>query len=256
MANIPSKLNISCSNSYLLDERQCVGTSFNYINYNYASLSAGLIFLENTGQNWNRIFSVFASNSSSWVTTTSNVLKYTPDWTTAYNTVSSLSANWNKEFTLYYPKMLEINTWYGYSDTQKANILTTWMNINFPPQNYIISQVVSLYINLYEDYNFSYNFYRSYNENCTPNGGGGSISCSGCARPHVACNWNGRCFNGLDYCSTRPTTATASIACLGANGRTLTIGVSRNSTDRYVGRIIRVRMTRNSTSWVVDSYYN
>jgi hypothetical protein len=256
MADIPPKINISCSNSYLLDERQCLGTSFNYINYNYASLSAGLVFLEQTGQNWNRIFSIVSTNSANWASTTENVLKYTPDWTTAYNTVSSLSASWTKDFAIYYPKMLEINTWYGYSDAQKNTIVVNWMNINFPPTNYTSSQKIYLYINLYRDYNFTYSFYRSYNETCTPNGGGGSISCTGCARPHVACNWNGRCFNGMDYCSTTSVGGVASIACVGLYGKALQIGLSRSSVDRHVARIIRVKLSRTLSSWVVDGFYD
>jgi hypothetical protein len=255
MATIPGKINISCSNTYLIDERQCLGTSFNYINYNYASLSAGLIFLERTGQSWNRIFSVFAANSSKWVTTTDNVLKYTADWTTAYNTVSSLSANWTKDFTVYYPRMLEINTWYGYSDSQKSNIIIPWMNVNFPIRDYIDGQKSSLYINLYADFNFTYSFFRSLNEPCTPNGGGGSISCTGCAKPSIGCNWNGRCFNGMDYCSTRSVGANASIACAGQNGRTLQIGLARSSVDRHVARIIRVGLLKTPTSWTVTNYF-
>ena len=39
------KINQTCSNTYLIDERMCLGNSLDYINFNVASLVQNLDYL-------------------------------------------------------------------------------------------------------------------------------------------------------------------------------------------------------------------
>ena len=250
------KINQTCSNTYLIDERMCLGNSLDYINFNVASLAQNLDYLEFVGKKWNNIFSIFATNSSDWIDSTNNVLQFASNWTSAYNTVNSLSSTWSKEFTVYYPRMIEINTWYSYSTINKTDLLTPWLNFNFPLKNYSDNQLMSIYIQLYTVYNFQFTFNRSYQETCTPNGGGGSVSCYGCGAVGVGnqgCNWNGRCFNAYQYCSQTPTFATIPLTCSGSGKRTLKIGKTVNGQDQHVARIIRIAMRKTPTAWVLLS---
>lgn len=249
------KINQTCSNTYLIDERMCLGNSLAYINYNVSNLAKNLDYLEFVGKKWNNIFSIFATNSSNWIGSTNNVLEFNSRWTDAYNTVNSLSSTWSKEFTIHYPKMIEINTWYSYTTNNKTNILTPWLNFNFPLKDYTDGQLMSVYVQLYRIYNFQFQFYRSYQETCTPNGGGGQVSCYGCgnAKRSQGCNWAGRCFNAYDYCSQSYSSASAPLTCNGIGGRQLAIGKNISGSDQHVARIIRLSMRKTPTAWILLS---
>lgn len=254
MANIPKKINPTCSNSYLLDERLCIGDSLPYINFNVNRLSNNLNFLESVGQKWNQIFSVFSLNSSQWIQTVNNISTFSSDWIDVSNTVEALSGTWFKQFILHYPTMININTWYGYSQSDKENLINNWLDINLLIKDYNVGQKITMYITLQEQFSFSFSFNRNYFESCTPNGGGGLLSCTACGVPNRGCNWQGVCYNAYTKCSiVRVDGGPVQLSCTGRGGRTLTVATSRPSTDTHVARIVEVNLTRSANKWNIVS---
>jgi hypothetical protein len=149
--------------------------------------------------------------------------------------------------------MIEINTWYSYAPAVKNDLLQPWLNFNFPPKNYVNNQLMTVYINLYRAFDFEFNFFRSIEESCVPNGGGGSLSCNGCGIPNQGCNWQGRCINAYQYCSVSSSSNSTNLSCTGLGGKTLSIGQTRSGTDQHVARIIRLSMKKTQTGWIILS---
>jgi hypothetical protein len=253
---LPIKSDETCSNIFLLDEKLCLDTSLGVINFNFQQLSSNLRILNTYGQQWNSLFTVFANNSSRWFTSSTNVYSLSSKWVNTYQTINSLSATWCKEFSLYYPTIVEIGSWYALTTNARNNIAINWLNLNFPASKFVNNQIISFFINLFQQKPFTFNFIRSLQEPCTPNGGGASVSCGQCASPHRGCNHHGGkagwgpCTNAYDACTKRTTGyGTQSFSCTGNGAKTLRIGKTQGYVDTSTARVVRLRFQNINNSW-------
>jgi hypothetical protein len=157
----------TCSNAYLIDEHFCLGNSLDLINSNFTNLSSAIHSIENFGNYFNNIYTVFTQHSSNWLEATNNVLLNNVKWNNDYATVNSLSGNWANEFAVYYNLMYEFQNWVTTSAHYIQNDILNWLNLNFPATNFSDNQIVSVYTNVYEVYQFDLtNFQASYFHDC------------------------------------------------------------------------------------------
>ena len=172
VVSLPTKTDSDCSIIHLIDENFCIKNSLDIINFNCSSLSGKLVELENNCAIWNQIYSNFLANSSMWLIGSTNLQQYNKEWSSAYSTVATLSANWLQEFSIYYPQTLLLDSWYGISGQTKIStsysteVLPNWLKTNFPNQNYANNQIINLFINLHHYQPFSFTFSRIYKETC------------------------------------------------------------------------------------------
>jgi hypothetical protein len=259
LASLPEKLNYDCSIIHLIDEDLCLDKSVDVINYNVEALSYSLSSLEEKAINWNALYSLFSSNSAAWLSVTSNLKNFGERWNTAHNTVKQLSSNWSMEFSLVFPTVISFDDWYTNSNYINLSI-PNWLNANFISSNYTEGQTVSVYVNLFKDYNFSYTFARKLEEPCTPTGGGATINCINCRDygvgiPSRGCNHHGGaagwgpCDNAYEHCTYTTPTLYASAPCSSSGAKTLSISYSLTGADSTTARIVRQRYKNTNNSW-------
>jgi len=258
--SIPVKLTPTCSNIFLINENLCLANSLNIINYNVSSLSSALGFLENYQAHWSNLYSTFQTYSAIWIQSVTNVQTFSSNWVSFSNTVISLSGDWQKPYTIFYPQMLEINSWYAESPTDRNDYIINWLNLNFSPNNYNDKQIINVTVYLYEEQLVSFNFSRSYDESCTPNCTGVSVSCSAgsCPGLYQGCNHHGGlagvkgCDNVYSYCSQQATfSAPQNVSCVGHGGRTLSVALNQNSLDTHVSQTINIPFINTNNNWVL-----
>lgn len=249
----------TCSNIYLIDENVCLSNSLNTLNYNFSSLNFSLSSLDSYRNSWYSLYTTVSQNSSIWIKTATNIKAYSAMWIDTSLTVSSLSSTWIKPYTIYYPKMLNIDYWYSLSTNNKNSIIQNWMNTNFKYSNKNINIIADVVLYLNQNQAFSFRFNRSFQETCTPNGGGLSLSCGACSRPHHGCNHtsgsgkdkNHWCTNAYASCGVSVQTAAASVSCVGSGGKMLNIGLNRNATDTNIARTLTIRVKTINGDWTV-----
>jgi hypothetical protein len=249
------KQNKACSNIYLLDERLCIGKSLDTINANFSALDISINELSVYNDQWNDLYTLTISQSAKWYQAAANIDEYGAQWLNTCLLVQTLSSNWNKPIALYYNKMIEINSWYSKTNTEQDNLILPWLNTNFNPKNYL-DQIIEVNIYLKESSELGFTFYRTYNENCSPNGGGGSVSCTGCPRPHRGCNHHGGragygpCTNAYAACGASiATTGAKSAACVGSGAKQLSIGLERSATEINTATTVKIRYKNISNVW-------
>jgi hypothetical protein len=259
-----NKIDENCSNIYLIDENTCYGDSLSVINTNVATLTSNLNNLVAQTVKFNQLFTLLSENSAKIINTIYNVNTINDTYESPYSTVKSLSSNWLQPFSLYYPKILEINSWYNPTanpniktdvpitsvTTNQTNIMTSWLELNFPNKNFAKNQIVYVFVNFYENFKFYYEFNKTYFEDCRPNVGGDVASpCTKCAddRPYQHCNLRGRgCGNLWGYCKHVNSTVQASYGCIGYNGKTLQLYKYQEGFDRVLSRIKSYKFINNS----------
>ena len=121
----------TCSNIYLLDDTLCLSNTLGTINYNVSSLSIAISDVTRYNTSWSNLYTIFTTYSSKWIKTATNIQAFSAVWLNTATTVSTLSSRWNKLYTLYYPKMIDINDWISLGTTAQNNRLITWLNTNF-----------------------------------------------------------------------------------------------------------------------------
>ena len=214
----------TCSNIYLLDDTLCLSNTLGTINYNVSSLSIAISDVTRYNTSWSNLYTIFTTYSSKWIKTATNIQAFSAVWLNTATTVSTLSSRWNKLYTLYYPKMIDINDWISLGTTAQNKA-------------------------------FSFRFNRSFYEPCTPTGGGLSISCNGCSRPSRGCNHHGGragwgpCTNAYDGCSVSRTAGAVSVSCTGSGAKNLSIGLVRNASDRNTARTVKVSFKNINRNW-------
>jgi hypothetical protein len=251
-----TKTDKTCSNSYLIDETLCLSNTLEVINYNTVSLSAAIFNIGKYDQTWKGLYTIFTTYSSKWIKTATNIQQFSANWLSMATTVNSLSSTWQREFTVYYPQMLDINNWNGLSTNNQNQILTSWLNNNFSPYKNNPNQLISVVVYLNQQYPFAFTFNRSYKENCIPNGGGASVSCSGCPKPYQGCNHHGGaagvgpCTNLFDACYVSRTQSIPDpVSCVGSGGKFLNIGLSRQATEINTARVIKLKFQNINRVW-------
>jgi len=254
--NIPTKFKEGCSLIYLIDENQCVAHSRDTINNNISSLSSNLLNLENYAQYWNTAYSTFLSNSASWLIASSHIQQYNKLWSGTYTTVNALSASWYTPFTLYYPQIVLIDTWYSNPAAYTGKLIPDWLTTNFPPLKYAPSQIVYIQVNLYQQQPFSFSFSRSLWEGCAPQGGASFVCNQECGdRPNRGCNHHdehagwGACDNAFDHCGVSVRALNSSFSCGSSGGRQLQINKNLTSVDTSVARILKFTYKNINNTW-------
>lgn len=243
------KTNPSCSNIFLIDQNLCLGNTLKTINYNFSSLQISLSSLERYNNDWYNLYTIFSTFSARWIRTATNIQTFSAKWIDTTTTVNSLSSRWGKSFTLYYPTMINIDLWNSYSTSEKNSIIRGWLNNFFRPSDYALDQIVEIVVYLNQNQQFSFTFNRSYEEKCTPNGGGIVVRCTGCALPYRGCNRKGRgCFNAFTECG-RTITGQASVSCTGTGGRKLTVGIVRTAVDKNIARTVVLKFKNINRVW-------
>jgi hypothetical protein len=266
------KTDSNCSNAILIDQNLDLSPSLDIINYNIASLSASLNDLDRNLSDWQNFYSVFSQNSSTLLQTAINIHTIDSACTSQYTTVVSLSSTWNKGFSVFYPTILDVDKWYlqygnGNYFFSKNNsqdlFLTSWLNSNFPPEDFIQNSYIDVFVTFSKTFDFQYNFSTSYVENCAPNAGnGGHAQCSGCSgteQDDAQCNrsalifgkWVHYCANGYTYCQYVDVPANVQGVCNdGIGARTLSVGpIVQNGSDTYVARVRQYRYININSSW-------
>lgn len=267
ISKIFSKTEQKCSNAFLLDETWCLTKSLNYINGNFSSLSSAIVSIQQTADYLNNVYTIFANSSAAWFEGNSNIKIYGDTWDADYSTVNSLSASWANEFALYYTKMYEISDWIvnGYSGSvYTTGEILTWLNYNFPVSNFADNQIISVFVNLYQNYSFNMtNFNTSYTFDCHVPRASKSVGCSPCPKPSRGCNHHGGaagygpCTNAYDSCSTTVRGGgNVAYTCQGYGGTTIYLPAdnsftSNNVNDKFSVRNIRLKYKKdqNSTTW-------
>jgi hypothetical protein len=254
------KTNQLCSNVYLLDENLCAGNTLNLINYNTVSLTSALISLQRYSNQWGDLYTTLTTYSAKFVSASTNFAAFTAKWIDASNVVSSLSADWIKPFTIYYPKKIKIDDWLAKTNQQQVQELQTWLFFNFDPTTYAIDQIANVTVLLYQENAYTLNHKASYNELCSPNGGGAIADCTECARPYSMCNHHGgaagykACDNLYDYCTAQNTGSTGvSFSCQGNGGKLLSLNYSNNLTDISMARSVNYKFKASNNNWIYIS---
>lgn len=249
-----------CSNVFLIDETLCLLNSLKLINSNVSNLSSAINTIQNTANYLNDVYTLFASNSASWLEANGNIKNNHQKWNNDYSLVSNLSSTWDNEFVLYYTTMFEIQDWNTNAATYSNNGILNWLNVNFPTSDFANGQIISLYVNLYENFSFDMTkFSTSYYHDCRVPARSMTIACSPCPKPSRGCNRHKRrqsCINAYDECGIRVSSGAASGTCVGSGASTITLpsggGVySTFLVDRFSVKSVRIRYQKNgeSSTW-------
>jgi hypothetical protein len=203
------KIQQNCSNIFLIDENLCIGNTYELINYNFTSLSAALISFNNDIDYFNGLFTYFSENSSKYLEIKNNLKSKTDALNNLYTTVSSNSSFWTKDIGIFYNEILSVPDWNANKNSYPQTKFLSWINSNFPPQNFNINQNMILYVNLYQELTFRFdkNFKMEYYEGCSIPPMIVQITCqdNSCTGLRKGCNYERdknkhRCFNAFDRC--------------------------------------------------------
>ena len=271
ISNIFDKTDIKCSNIFLLDENLCLGSSLNVINYNVQSLSSALVQLDQVSSYLNQVYTMFTKNSAAWLEGNKNLQNNYQKWNNDYTLVYNLSSSWATEFPVFYTKYYEITDWYNKEtgQTYSNGEILSWLNNNFPTNEFESNQIISVYVNLY--YNYHFNMTQNpdgtplkieYTHDCHLGGGTATINCTTCpsqlshgCNHHGGAAGGGPCDNAFDHCSTTTTGQTVAFTCVPYGPSKITIGpVNTDEVDSFLARNIRLRYINNGNSWLNITY--
>lgn len=249
------KTNPSCSNVYLLDERLCVGNSLDTINTNFSNLFDAVSSIKNFNNSWDNLYTLAVAQSANWYRAAANIETYGKQWLDTCLVVQSLSSTWSRHFSVFYNKMIEDSDWYSLTDTQQDDLIMPWLNTHFDPSRGFLRQTINVVIYLKNTKSVSMNFDSAYQETCSPNGGGGVITCGGCPRPHRGCNHHGGragygpCTNAYAACGASTTAGSVSHSCVGRGGRTLSLTTGAAAPENVTSRVIEIEYKNTGNQW-------
>lgn len=252
------KTDKSCNNIYLIDERLCLSDSFEIINFNFNNLSKNVDYLIDYANQFNELYTHFAQNSANWNTGAVQTNSKFNLYNSSYSCVYSLSSSWNKEFSVIYPFILEINDYYTNKTTYLEDI-KSWLTLNFDPNDYAINQEVLVYLNLYQIDTFTFSFSGTYEEKCVTIPPPKQVCCSGnqCGDLHRGCNLDDGdrhyCINAYSRCGTRVTTSCATAACPSSGSKRLNLlQISNTYNDTYTARCVSFKYKKqNDVDWTL-----
>jgi hypothetical protein len=270
------KTNPACINIELIDLESCIGDSLPIINNNTNKLKESVIKIFEDIRYQIEVVTFFSGISSKLLESALNIQAINDTYNKTYTTVQNLSSKWNsKEFTVYYPTMLDISTWYDQVFFQKSSILI-WLAENFPTEKFPKNQVINIYVSLYYINYFDFVFRGSYLENCAPIAhSNNTLNCSGCGKDNrnAGCNIDGRaCTNAYSYCRSSLITDSAVYNCNGYVGTTydydssftpaifnvgpsgyLSINYSiPDIQDKFLSRIIKLKVRNIENQWTYE----
>jgi hypothetical protein len=275
-----TKINQSCNNIRLLDSNECVGDSLSKINQAFSFFAKAqtdmIEFVQAAGQNL--IPTVFAPISAKMLQTARLIDSINKIYLNAYTTIQVLSSQWNmKEFTIYFPQILDINQYYNNSYFFKENIRDTLLQTYFPAENIPNGQKINIYITLNKVNYFAYRYSGSYVENCSPTAHSTNVlTCNGCGAytetRRAGCNIDGRrCQNAYNFCGRGTTSANGRYTCVGNISDTYSFDNSfnppfflkdqsgymyinyniENIEDMFLARIVKLKAVNQNNQWIV-----
>lgn len=257
------KTDQTCSNVFLIDETFCLLTSLKVINSNISNLSSAINTIQNTANYLNRVYTLFSSNSASLFEANDNIKNNYKKWNNDYSLVYNLSSTWDNEFVLYYTTTFEIQDWNTNGTTYSNDNILNWLNVNFPTSDFYSGQIISLYVNLYENFSFDMtNFSASYYHDCKVPSRSITISCKPCETklPFRGCNrkekGKSNCFNAYQKCQKIVSGGQTSSSCVGKGASIIYLPSNGGSystyfTDRFLVKCIRIKYQKigQSSTW-------
>lgn len=256
MANtIFKKIDETCGNIFLIDENLCLNKSFDIIEYNVNSHFQNLNFLNNVSEKFNLLYSNFSRNSASWMTAIDNFQTLSAVWFSAETTTKILSANWQKDVHLIYNEIVPLVDYYLATTTYK-NKIKDWLNNNFN-SSFPNGQGINIDVYLTANEDFTWNYYKTYFENCVPPNA--SLPPRGCSCPTPSRNCNnvhvnggqvegGACTNAAKYCNQGRSDIIGNdvINCPNRGARDVVLTYSKSSTDKSLSRVISIRYIKEN----------
>lgn len=239
-----------CGNAFLIDEKLCLSDSFDILNYNFNSLSAAIDQLTVYADQMNHLYNLFTANSANWNTGAVNTNENSAFYDSMYTNLTELSSTYNKEFTVFYPYMVEIYDWYD-NTSDYENDIKDWLNVNFPTNDFAENQFLNVYVNLYQVDTFTFSFSGQYNERCIIAAPPVQVCCSGGSCPSLnrGCNYkhNGqkRCGNAYDVCGQYYVNNCGNGGCPSLNAKLLQLyNVSAEFNDTFTARCLYLRFKK------------
>lgn len=240
------KIQQNCSNIFLIDENLCLGNTYELINYNFTSLSSALISFNNDINYFNSLFTYFSQNSSKYLEIKNNLEAKTDLLNNLYTTVISNSSFWTKDIGIFYNEILSVPDWNANKNSYPQTKFLSWINSNFPPQNFNINQNIILYVNLYQELTFRFdkNFRMEYYERCSVPPTTVSLGCSvnSCNGLNKGCNYEKTkkkgehsCFNAYSRCGSGASGGgNVTVQCPTTGGKNLIITHRKDGMDRHM----------------------
>lgn len=257
------KIDETCSNVYLIDERLCLKNSYEVINTNVATLTANLNNLQSYSNNFNSLYSNFSNNSARWIRAISNFQTLSAGWFSAETTVKTLSSYWYTDINIIYNKIIKLED-YNENPSGYETQINQWLmdNFNF---NCVNGQVITVDLYLYRIEQCTWNFARSYYESCIPSIQSGKPSigtkCK-CKLPNVQCNHvrvddslvfdlkNKTCVNAVDYCdgagSGSVVNSSGTANCPNIGFTTISLVYNKTVDDKALTRTISLQYKKNN----------
>lgn len=215
----------NCDLIYLTDENLCLSKSFEIFNTNFQELSSNIKILETYNTSFLNLYTNFTANSGKWLNAITNIGYLSAKLNSAFATVNSLSSIWIQDFEITYPSLINYSLWYNNFNNYKNTILRTWLNVNFPPNEYSLNQTIILNINIFHQVGFNFTVNKSYYENCYVYSSA-TACCGGCGISYKKCNWEDKkgkkshidgC-NLCNNCGVRVDTSCRSVTCSSLSG--------------------------------------
>lgn len=255
-----NKIQDTCSNVYLIDENLCLSNSYQILNTNFQTLSDALVRLDFYGNYFSEVYTIFAANSARWSRSLSNWETLSAKWLDAETTVKSVSSSWQKPVTIIYNKILDLVTYFSNEASQK-NTIRNWLNSNI---RQYISEGQELHLNLYlsHSFEFNWNYFKRYYENCVPPRSGISGSCPSPGLRGWNCNKTVAprvrgCADAAAQCNFPETIKSVTqegievLKCSNLGERNVTINYNRSSTDKSVCRVVLIKYKKVNNSFVL-----
>jgi hypothetical protein len=257
------KYNDTCSNVYLIDERLCLKDSYEIFNKNVASLSSNLNVLQNYGNGFNYLYSIFSVNSSRWMKAISNFQTLSADWFSAETTVKALSSYWSSDHNIIYNKIIDLNT-YTSNEILYNTYIKNWLTINFK-SNLIDNQIINVDLYLSNIENFTWSYAKSYYESCEPTRqSNDNVGCA-CKKPQDWCNHvalNNKevytktkvCVDAMQYCTEDKITITGGGTpprCPARTPDTINLVYNNPQTDKSLVRVITLKYKKLDNNTII-----
>jgi hypothetical protein len=257
------KLEETCSNVYLIDERLCLKNSYEILNYNFEKIENLLINLNIQSQDFNLLFLNFSQNSAKWIRAINNWETLSAKWLDAETVVSKLSSNWFVPVNVIYNKILNLETYLNNPSFYIENI-RQWTQTNFLTvlqENQIIS--VDVYTS--HEFDFNWRFFVEYYEDCIPTKQNLPSGGCSCPKPRHMCNhvvvggtafkgWPAVCQDAAAYCSASGgaiVLSTTEIVCPNRGEKVNKLEHIEYSSDKTICRVINIKYKKENNNIVL-----
>lgn len=254
------KLDETCSNVYLIDERLCLKNSYEIINTNVKTLSSNLQILNVYANDYNLLFLNFSQNSARWIRAIDNWQTLSAKWLDCETAVYNLSSNWIQQISLIYNKIIDFD-YYAVPSNKIIvdNNIKNWIQTNFA-SNCPKDQIVNIDLYLSRNTPFTWSYITSYFEDCIPPNTSLQGDCN-CPKPSYGCNyiWNtisgallSRCNNVGNYCRYENKVAVGldNVRCPTIGSTNVVLRSSISSTDKSIVRVVRLKYQKQNQTIV------